>query len=279
MPDWIVHIAFALLIALIFKIKNWKLLVAGAILPDVSRIIFFILSFLGFDEVKAFIFLEPMHTPFINLLMSISLALFFNGFFMNLFLVYLGVISHYLLDIFQFAGSFGHLVFYPLSFREYSVNLFYAGKIIFPILGIIILMISLHYLKEKNNLTLNKKYYLSVIPIIIALFFMFSTQDDLLMANIHGTNFVSFPEIYENREVDLHNSRIISLSPVKLIELGRVFTLETKEDLKLNSLVTVHGIYKNNIIFVDKVFFHNLNKNIFSFIGLFIFIYLILKKA
>ncbi len=278
MPDWIVHIAFALLLAVVLKIKNWKLLIAGAILPDISRLILIIFNFLGFDEIQTYLFLEPMHTPFINLLMSISLALFFNGFFINLLIIYLGVISHYLLDLLQFAGAFGHMIFYPISFKEYSVNLVYSGKIIFPIIGVIVLLISLYYLKEKNNLTLNKKYYLSVIPLLITFLFMFLTQEDLLKANIHSVNFISFPEDYENQEINLHNSKITSLNPVKLDEMGKVFTLETSENLELNSLVSVHGIYKNKIIVVDEIFFHNLNKHIFSLIGLFIFIYLVFRK-
>jgi hypothetical protein len=278
MSDWIVHIAFALIIAVIFKIKNWKLIITGAVLPDLSRILLIVLNFLGFNEIKSFLILEPMHTPFINLLMVVSIAFLFNGFFRNLLIIYLGVITHYILDIFQFAGAYGYMLFYPVSFEEFSVNLYYGGKIIFPIIGIIILIISLYYLKEKSNLTLNKKYFLSIIPLLLAVAIILSTQDNLLNENIHGVNFVSFPENYENQEVYLYNSKIVSENPLQLNELGKTFTLETKENLELNSIVSVHGIYKNNKIIVDDIFFHNLNKHIFSLIGLLIFIYLIIKK-
>jgi hypothetical protein len=278
MPDWIVHLSIALLIAVIFKIKNWKLILAGAVLPDISRILLMISNFLGFDEIKSFLILNPLHTPFISFLMSMSIATIFNGFLKNLFLIYLGVFIHFVLDLLQFAGAFGHMLFYPFYFKEFSFNLFYAGRIIFPILGFIILLISLYYLKEKNTITLNKRFYFSIMPIILILILIFSTQDELLNANIHGVNFLSFPERYENKEIDLYNSKIISLNPIKLNEMGKIFILETNEDIKLNSIVTIKGVYKNNVISVKEIFFHNYNKHIFSFFGLLIFIYLILKK-
>ena len=278
MPDWIVHLSFALLICVIFKIKNWKLVLIGSVLPDFSRIFLIILNFLGFDEIKSFLILEPFHTPFINLLMSISIALLFNNFWKNLLLVYLGVITHYLLDIFQFAGAYGHMIFYPLSFKEYSANLFYAGNIIFPIIGLIILAGSLYFIKEKNYLKLSKTHYLSILPLIMAVLFVLSTHNNLLNANIEGVNFVSFPENYENQEVYLYNSDIVSINPLQLEEFGKIFLLETKENIKLNSIVSVHGIYKNNKIIVDSIFFHNLNKHIFSLIGLIILVFILLGK-
>ena len=52
MPDLFVHIAFPLLLSVMFKIKNWKLLVIGAVLPDLSRALMILFSFLRFDELK-----------------------------------------------------------------------------------------------------------------------------------------------------------------------------------------------------------------------------------
>lgn len=278
MPDWIVHLSIALLIAAIFKIKNWKLMLIGSILPDLSRILLMIFNFLGFEEIKSFLILDPIHTPFVSLLMSISIAIIFNGVFKNLFLIYLGVVMHFILDTLQFAGAFGYMLFYPFSFKEFSFNLFYAGKLIFPIIGLIILFTSLYYLKGKNILKLNKRFHFSVIPIILILVLIFSTQDELLNANIHGVHFLSYPENYENKEIDLYNSRLISLNPVKLNEMGKIFVLETSEDVKLNDIVTIRGIYKNNVISVKEMFFHNYNKHYFSLFGLIVFIYLILRK-
>ncbi len=278
MPDWIVHLGVALLFAVIFRIKNWKLLLTGALLPDLSRILLILSNFLGFEEIKSFLILDPIHTPFVSLLLSLSIALLFNQVFKNLFFIYLGVIIHFALDVLQFAGAFGNMFFYPFYFKEFSLNLFYAGRIIFPVIGLVILLISLYYLKEKNHLKINEKFYFSAIPVILAIVLVFSTQDELLNANIHSVNFLSYPENYENREIDIYHSRIISLNPVKLNEMGKIFVLETKEDIKLNSLVTIKGIYRDKKIFVSDIFFHNYNKHIFSLLGLLIYAFLIFKK-
>lgn len=277
MPDWVFHIGFALLIGVLFKIKNWKLLITGSILPDLSRILMIIFNHLGFDELRTFIFLEPIHTPFISLLLSLSIAMLFENSFKNFLLIYFGALTHFFLDFFQFAGAFGIMFLYPFYYKEYALNLFYENIYVF-ILGIIILSIGLFYLKERNNLKVNKKFYFSFIPLLIALIFLVSTRNILIEHNIHGTNFILHPEKYDNKEVNLYDSKIISLNPLKLDEMGRIFVLDTNSNLKKDSLITINGIYKDNKIKVNSIFFNTLNKLYFSLSGLLIYIYLIFKK-
>ena len=102
MPDLLVHITFALLLGVLFKIKNWKLLITGALLPDISRIILFALNFLRFDEVKSLLLIEPIHTPFISILLGLSIALLFENKLNNFLIISLGVITHFFLDLLQF---------------------------------------------------------------------------------------------------------------------------------------------------------------------------------
>ncbi|MBS3171512.1 metal-dependent hydrolase [Candidatus Woesearchaeota archaeon] len=278
MPDWIVHISIALLLAVILKIKNWKLMITGAVLPDIPRILLIISNYLNFNELNSFLILEPLHSPFLNIFESMAIALLFANFFQNFLLVYLGVITHYVLDYFQFAGKFGHLLLYPFSYEQFSLNLFYGGSLILLVLGLIVTIMSLYLLKEKNNLILNKKFYYAIIPIIITLFFVFLTPSKLLENNVSGSDFVLNPEKYENREVSLYHSKVVSLNSAKIEEMGNIFDLEIKEKLELNSFVTISGIYKDKKIQVQEIFHNNLNKIYFSLIGLLLYIYLILKK-
>ena len=278
MPDLIIHIAFALLISILFKLKNWKLIITGAILPDISRILITILNFLKFDELNTYLLLDPLHSPFINIFLSVSIALLFNNFLRNFALIYLGTLSHYFLDYLQFAGSFGQTLFYPFYMEQFSLNLFYGGNILVNAFGVIFILIIIYCIKEKNSLTISKNYYLFIIPLIISLTIPIFTTNLLLENNIHGVDFVNNPEKYNNKEVSLYDSQVISLSPIKIKELGKLFTLETKENLKLNSGITITGIYKEKKIFVENIFFNTKNKYYFSLIGLLFYIYLIFKK-
>ena len=277
MPDMLFHLSFALLIGVIFKIKNWKLLVTGALLPDFSRILLTLLNITGFNEVKTYLILEPLHTPFICLLLSLSISLLFNNVLKNFLVVYLGVFTHFVLDTMQFAGSFGNLLLYPFLYKQYSLNLFYAGKIIFPIIGIVMLIISLYYLKEKNYLVLNKKFYFSIIPFLLVLVLIFFTPKILQQNNVHSTDFITSPEKYENKEISLYNSKIIFLDPLILNEMGKSFIIEINQKLDLNSKVTIKGIYKNNKIYINNIFFHNYNKEIFSILGILTYLFLLIK--
>jgi len=80
MPDWIVHISIALLLAVILKIKNWKLIITGAVLPDIPRILLIISNYLNFNELNSFLILEPLHSPFLNIFESMAIALLFANF-------------------------------------------------------------------------------------------------------------------------------------------------------------------------------------------------------
>ena len=219
-----------------------------------------------------------MHTPFIMILFSISVALIFNNFFRNFLLIFLGIITHFFLDILQFSGTFGQILFYPVYIKEYTLNLFYGGNLIFPIMGIIVSLICLFFLKEKSNLRLNKNPYFFIIPIIISAIFLFSTQNILIENNVHGINFLLHPEKYENKEVNLYNSKIVSLNPLTLDEMGHNFVLETKEKLEIGSQITINGIYNDKKINVNSIFFHNNNKEIFSSFALIFFLILLFKK-
>jgi len=276
MPDLLVHMTFAILLGVIFKIKNWKFLITGALLPDISRIILTIINFLKFDEVKSLLFIEPIHTPFISILLGLSIALLFENHINNFLVISLGVITHFFLDLLQFVGKFGTMWFYPFYFKEYTLNLFYGGLIILPISAIIVLIFCFPKLK-KYDLKFKKNFYF-LIPIIPVIIIMLSTQNILLQHNFKGTDFVLDPEKYENKDISLLISSVVSENPVKLNEMNHVFELELKEKPKLNSIVTVYGIYKDKKIYVDQIFYHNHNKEIFSVFGLFVFLYLIFKK-
>ena len=278
MPDLLFHIIFPLLIAVSFKIKNWKLLITGAILPDLSRILMIFFNYLGFDQLKTFVFFEPMHTPFINIFLSLSIALLFINPIKNFLIIYFGVVTHLILDLFQYAGSFGHILFYPFYYKEYALNIIYGGNIFIPLVGLLILIPDLFLLKEKNSLNFSKKFYYSLIPLVIILIFLISTRNSLIENNVHGTNFILNPELYINHEVSLYNSKVISLNPLQLDEMGRIFNLKYDKKLELNSIITIDGVYKENKIEVSSVFFNNLNKYYFSIIGLLFYLYLIIKK-
>ncbi len=276
MPDLLVHMTFALLIGVLFKIQNWKLLITGAILPDVSRIIITILNFLNFDEIKTLLYIEPIHTPFISLLLGLSISLLFEKRLNNFLVLALGIISHFFLDLLQFVGKFGAMLFYPFYLEEYALNLFYGGNVILPIIGGLVFIVCFFNL-EKSELKFKRNVYF-LIPLLLTFIILLSTPNKLIENNVKGSDFILHPEKYENKEVSLLISKVVSLNPVKLNEMNHEFELETSETLKLNSKISLYGIYKDKKIYVYSVFPHNYNKEIVSAIGLLVYLYLLIRK-
>jgi hypothetical protein len=151
MPSLLAHIFLGMLLALVFRVKNRSILLFGAILPDI-KIFLYLLStpLLGLSAANSLI--VPVHSPFGSFL----LALFFASllpralYARNLFLLCLGIASHFFLDasIYPFYGIEHYLLLYPLSWTAYGME--ETGLIyIYSIVGLVFL--TGFAIKERNK--------------------------------------------------------------------------------------------------------------------------------
>src|SRR3989338_10934392 len=154
MPDWIAHLGFAFLLAYALKIRRKELVVIGALIPDIVRIFDFIGQLLG---TSSFFAALPFHGLLLPLFISgIICAFFIEGisYKKGLALVYLGVLTHLLLDGLMLYTIAGVRPFIPFSFlRVGFLNIVPSEDFSLAILAVVIIAVVVIYefLKRKQS--------------------------------------------------------------------------------------------------------------------------------
>lgn len=123
MPDWVTHIAIALLILELYPVQKKSLVLVGAILPDLLPklvLLRLLVPIPPFD----YHFLSAFHTPFVLLLVVMLMApLFRYDYWKVVGWITVGTTSHFLSDALlqHFVG--GVNLFYPVLLKHYALNL------------------------------------------------------------------------------------------------------------------------------------------------------------
>lgn len=127
MPDWLTHVMFGLLLCEVFRIKYKSLVLIGSLLPDIPRL----LPHLFGETYSSYWSLQPLHTPIGAILLSISVSSLFNK--KAIVPLLLGVSSHFLLDLTIWRLGGGLLVFFPFSWKGYSLDLLWPEQFYIPL--------------------------------------------------------------------------------------------------------------------------------------------------
>jgi len=141
MPSLLAHIFLGMLLAYLFRVKEKSVLLLGAILPDIKIFLYLLAApLLGLSAANSLII--PVHSPFGSLLLALFFASLLpkGGYKRDLFLLCLGVASHFALDasIYPFYGIEHYLLLYPFSWSIYGIAA--MGCIyLFNILGLFVL--------------------------------------------------------------------------------------------------------------------------------------------
>ncbi|MEM2899385.1 MAG: metal-dependent hydrolase [Thermoplasmata archaeon] len=159
--DWIAHISFALILGLVYsmltkKEVSYSLLSIGAVLPDIFKLHYILMYFVG--EINAMNFFAPYHTFLGALLVSLAVShLFENPFKNTFFTISGGVFTHFFLD--GLLWPFGKDVYFFWPFYTFHTTFglvwpdSYIPTIIF---GLGLLLVYLMY-TIKNKLSFDKK--------------------------------------------------------------------------------------------------------------------------
>ena len=118
MPDWLTHSLFGWIIGKTTKM-DIGLIVVGALIPDTIKIGLG-LSWIGVEHNN---FLYPLHTPLCALIIGGIFSLLFSDSKKAFQLLGIGIISHFILDLFLEHVYGGIKIFFPFSWQEWQMYL------------------------------------------------------------------------------------------------------------------------------------------------------------
>jgi|GEM_PF-3901459 len=128
MPEWVTHVAFGFLLALLLKRQLKFPVLVGAILPDlIGKLALpaaFLIGSAGADSLFGI-----GHTPAGALVVAIGIAAILpQSFKQTFYSLALGVASHFALDLLQ--GPYGQQLLWPLLTQQFGLNLWYSDSVL-----------------------------------------------------------------------------------------------------------------------------------------------------
>jgi hypothetical protein len=253
MPDWITHLGSSYLLYRPVSRRDMRLLLLGAILPDVCSRTSSVLEDVFHLEWPKFYQLEALHTPFILLLMAVLVSLFNINFFRCFGLVFGGSLLHLILDMSQTKlPGFGQLLLYPFSYRTYQLNLVnYQGKGYYLAVIFFLVLLIFHLREPRSNPSDFRLQRIGwAVPLLgLILLMPYITWQQFWQHNVGYTVFRYHPERFEGKQVMLHFSRVVSTEPLIIEEGERRFELVTEQRFRPDDWVSVIGIYKQGKIY------------------------------
>ncbi len=278
MPDWIVHLGFAYIMARLIKLRDLKLFFLGSILPDFARIALYFTDFAHLNPISSSSYFAAFHTPFMAALVASVISSFSKNFKKCFFLIFLGAIFHLALDLTQYRIGNGILLFYPFSFRQLSFNLFWSGDNVSLLLRMLSIGVLVICLLEKrpvgSPLSLKGVNLKITFPLIlVALVIPLSTTSLMMKNNVDYLDFFAHPQKWEGEKVDFYKAKVISTNPVTVREMGVTFELVGSKEFREGDRICIQAIYKEGRIF--PVFIHHYrgpSKSMVSLVGLLFFI-------
>ncbi len=280
MPDWIVHLGFAYVMARLIKMRDLKLFFLGSLVPDIPRIGLYFTSFFHLNQIGSHSYFVPFHTPLMAALVALTISLFSEDFKKCFSLIFLGTILHLLLDVTQYRIGSGVLLFYPFSFRQFHLNLFWSGDNISIFLRILAIGVLLICLLEKRSIGSplsfkTEKLRIAFPLVLLSLLIPLSTMGPIVKNNVDYLDFFAHPEKWEGKKVEFYKARVVSTNPVIVKEMGARFELVTSREFKRNERVSIRCTYEKGRIIPDFIHrYRGPSKSMVSLVGLLLFVLL-----
>jgi len=284
MPDWVVHLGTAYAVYRPFTKKDLRWIFLGAVLPDVfSRVDSVLMDIFKIEWHKHYT-LDVFHTPFVMCLMALIIALLTDRVIRTWLLVFGASLFHIFMDLCEAKlPGYGQLLLYPLSYKTYGLNLFHNGSAAYYSMLIVSFGLILWHVRESRvteshirpkGITPGRLVLAGILVAFICSLPYFSWQK-FIDRNVGYELFFRHPEQFENQEITLHFSEVVSAKPLKIKEREYVFEVVGINGLKSGDWVSVRGIYRNGKVFAEEFQQEDgLHKIWFSLVGLVIFPFL-----
>lgn len=151
MPDWMSHLLIGLIVAELFGIRKKSLVLLGALMPDLIAKFFLLFFYLGFWNN---IGLDSFHTPIMCFLLAILISpLFMYDKIRTIFLVSIGLITHFLSDLIIRHFESGIRLFFPFYMRFYRLDVIWPEQSIYVLIASLVVYI---FIKLVKKVDLNK---------------------------------------------------------------------------------------------------------------------------
>jgi len=278
MPDWVVHLGFAYIMARLIKLRDLKLFFLGSILPDIGRLALYFTDFAHLNSISSSSYVAVFHTPFMAALVASVISTFSENFKKCWVLIFLGAIFHLALDLTQYRIGNGVLLFYPVSFKQFYFNLFWSGDSVCVLLRALSIGVLVICLLEKrpvgSPLSLKAANLKIAFPLIlVVLVIPLSTTSLMMKHNVDYLDFFAHPQKWEGKKVEFYKAKVISTNPVIVGEMGVTFELVGSEKFREGDGICIQATYKEGRIFPDFIHrYRGPSKSMVSLVGLLFFI-------
>lgn len=292
MPDLITHTSFNYIIYKLFKNKLvLSLFLLGAILPDIPCA----LSILFTDFFKIFnsneyiiAYTTISHSLFVGMVLSILIGNLIKPEKNSILSIFTGYTLHLFLDFLQNNWGYGNLLFYPFSFKLFSLKLFTFGVEYKYIYCIFLLFIFIYiFLKEKKeilyfNFTF-KKILLSITLFLVIVVLDINFINKTIKSNCYSIDLRFHPEKYHNKTILMNKIRLINTNPVMTEYRNQKMLLKNvKYIVNKQKAYYIEGIYNHKEKSVKVIKMIEVTPHIKAYIsgfGLFLFILYFLLKV
>jgi len=278
MPDWVVHLGFAYIMARLIKLRDLKLFFLGSILPDIGRVALYFTDLAHLNPISSSSYVAVFHTPFMAALVASVISSFSENFKKCWVLIFLGAIFHLALDLTQYRIGNGVLLFYPISFKQFYLNLFWSGDNVSLLLRALSIGVLVICLLEKRPVgsplslkALNLKIAFPLILVVLVI--PLSTTSLMMKHNVDYLDFFAHPQKWEGKKIELYKGKVISTNPVIVREMGVMFELVGSEKLRKGDRICIQAIYKEGRIFPSFIHrYRGPSKSVVSLVGLLFFV-------
>ena len=284
MPDWVVHLGTAYAVYRPFTQKDLRWIFLGAILPDVFARVDSVLTDVFHMAWHKHYTLAVFHTPFIMCLMALAIALFTDRVIRTWILVFGASLFHIFMDLCETKlPGYGQLLLYPINYKTYRLDFFHYGSAIYYALLVVSFGLILWHVRESRiieshiqlkNVTSGRLILAGILLAVICVLPYFAWQN-FIDHNVGYELFFRHPEKFENQEITLHFSEVISAKPVKIREREYIIEVVGVDGFKVGDWISVRGVYRNGKVFPGEVWLEDgLSKIWFSLFGLVMFPFL-----
>ncbi len=278
MPDWVVHLGFAYIMARLIKLRDLKLFFLGSILPDIGRVALYFTDFAHLNPISSSSYVAVFHTPFMAALVALVISSFSKNFKKCWVLIFLGAIFHLALDLTQYRIGNGVLLFYPISFKQFYLNLFWSGDNVSLLLRALSIGVLVICLLEKRPVgsplslkTANLKIAFPLILLVLVI--SVSTTSLMMKHNVDYLDFFAHPQKWEGKKIELYKAKVISTNPVIIRDMGVMLELVSSEKFREGDRICIEGIYKEERIFPSFIHrYRGPSKSVVSLVGLLFFV-------
>lgn len=149
MPDWMSHLLIGLIVAELFNIEKKSLVLLGTLMPDlISKIFLLFFLFRIWDHIS----FTAFHTPIVCFLLIILIApLFKYDKVKTIFLINLGLITHFLSDLTIRHFTSGMDLFFPFSMKYYKLDLIWPEQSIYVLISSLIIYFIIKVIKRTKS--------------------------------------------------------------------------------------------------------------------------------